>query len=106
MIDCKGPFGGFYFQAGGVGRIPGAILGVGGVFDDMDVLGGHIALGEQKDAMAVVVFCDVDYEHGVAGVAAFDKDVAGPDRGQRGRYELVFERMGAAPGKDVSQVKG
>ena len=50
-----------------IGAIPGAPGRFGRVFDNMDVLRGHIALRQKIDAVTLCIFCDVYDQHGVAG---------------------------------------
>ena len=70
----------------------------------MDVLGGHVALGQEIDAMALRVFGGIRHEHGMARGAAFYKYVPGIQLVQGYRRQLLFQRPGAAVGEYRSEI--
>lgn len=72
----EGVAGCFGLRVGGGDLVPGVESVVEGVGEDVDGLGGHIALGEEIHGMAFGIAGTAGYDGGMAGAAGVDDDLA------------------------------
>jgi len=79
-------------------------IGRARIAQDVDVLCGHVALGEQYRPPTFAVFGDVDDEHGVSRRAALNEDIARFDVSDIDDLELARERKSACVAEHDVQV--